>query len=246
MITFEEFKELALNPPTRNEKATFTVEVYLYVPEQSKYPEFDIYSGGSYCFPTFQQAEERIRKIASEFNNGYTSLYCFYIHRDLDIQDCSDHDKSWMYDEKGNLVAETYAPLSPGENLLSRFRGRPEESILFHPGDIVELVNGKGVTLGIVVHEPPSIECAWELYQGAWKRNMEFYSITLEKAMELPFLDSVDDCYYCFSALDVDEDDHWHQNTLCISKPHLKVPESARKMLTELYLKRIVSDHKKA
>jgi hypothetical protein len=33
---------------------------------------------------------------------------------------------------------------------------------------------------------------------------------------------------------------------LYISKPHLKVPESARKMLTELYLKRIASDHKKA
>ena len=92
------------------------------------------------------------------------------------------------------------------------FRGRPEEEIKFHKGDIVEILSGNEVSLAIVVGTPLTTRWVWEKNQSTQdKRGLD----------ELTF-DESDDSYTVIDGPGFEY--HEHINAMYVFNPHFHVP----------------------
>ena len=121
------------------------------------YPTFQIHDAELFYFPTKEAAEEKIRGFGWE-----PDLYCFIIEACPYDRDVSDKAyRRWVYDDDGDFISETLCSelFKPGtdeqEELLP---GRRPDQCRFKTGDVVEILRGLSVEIGIVLKQPPTPE----------------------------------------------------------------------------------------
>jgi hypothetical protein len=231
-MTFEEFKKLAERPRYSSENALFRVEVLSY-PIDSTYPVIRLAKEQVAFFLNIELAENDMRKAMRKLCSKSDKIYGAYIYQMPlgEITLCREADKIWAYDGNGELVSESFSELPSHGNNLGSFRGRPSNAIPFHPGDLVEIINDKEAVLGIIIHEPPTISEAWEIYQRAWHSYAEM-GVTEERAEQMHVLDETDDAYCVLAITDAD---YQHHSVVGVSKPHLLIPDDMRQSLLKRF-----------
>lgn len=199
-MTYEEFKQLALNPPRREEDTIFEVTMIEIddLPEQRKnyYPKFPVSSTRIGFSNTLSGAEELVRTVVNNVaqenevaENRYDvyrrDIYCFHVKEyPLEVIDevgCHNYGISWrLYDSEGKLMDHTWCSSMERDfdTEYGKFRGRSEDSIRFKAGDIVEVYDqyNKCVRLAVATQSPVTIDWCWE-YR---KRSQKIHSVSNE------------------------------------------------------------------
>lgn len=173
-MTFEEFEELVLNPPGRDEETIFEVIEYdvkdLPERKRSHYPKFDVMHYRVGISHTLLEAEVLIRKAIERAKLYNDEIYCYHIKEfpvgELLSVAWDDYGESWrLYDSNGRFLDKTYCSALERNHRTEygRYRGRPVESFRFKAGDIVEVLDGDEVRLAVATGSGRSIEWYWEL-----------------------------------------------------------------------------------
>lgn len=180
-MTFEEFREMALNPPKRDMETIFEVIEYdvkdLPGRRRSHYPKFDV---RHFCVgygKTLMEAENIMKKAIAEADAYDTEIYCFHI-KEFPIGEYMSFNWEgygvswWLYDLDGRLLDKTYCSDLERDHgtPFGHYRGRPEESFRFKDGDIVEVLDGDEVRLAVAAGSPLSVEWGWEVRERIRKR----------------------------------------------------------------------------
>lgn len=180
-MKFEEFKQLALNPPVRDEKTIFEVIEYevedLEEEVLDHYPKFRVSDCRVGFGMTLSEAESVMRQAIAESEKSGTEIYCFHIKEypigQPLISGFGGFGTSWrVYDSKGLLIDRTYCSDLERDwrNEFGRFRGRMEESCRFKAGDIVEVLYGNEVRLAVIDGTVRTVEDIWAQSIGKQKR----------------------------------------------------------------------------
>lgn len=201
-MTFEDFKELALNPPYIDQKSVYRVDVYRVIKnitDANDLVEHEVKLCQSFMYNDRNDVQFLLpRFIHQEYLNQ--NLYALYIYQCPVNKDVSNnlYQRLWVYDRKGNLNAQSMCStlIEDLDKSFAKFRGRSAESIRFKPGDIVEVFDRESdiVRLGVVIKQPPTIEQCWEM-----RNEVERACITEE--IDAAHTDSnywlyaIDDCY---------------------------------------------------
>ena len=193
-MIYEEFREMALNPPRRDVETIFQVIEYdvrdLPVHRRCHYPKFDV---RHFCVgygKTLIEAENIMKEAIREAGKYNTEIYCFHI-KEYPIGEYMSFNRegygvSWrLYDSTGRFLDRTYCSdleLDRGTP-YGYYRGRPEESFRFKGGDIVEVLDGDEVRLAVATGSPLNIEWYWELRERMKKRVGLIGDHDVDKAM---------------------------------------------------------------
>ena len=171
-MTFDEFKNKALNNETCGTPGVYRVRLYNYYSE-SEYPIIELEEGFEFYFPTFEEANQNI----CSYSYGKNSLpYCGFIsfHKYGENAQSGYYTKLWLFDPDGKPIDES---LSPGtiECHYVPFRGRPQNLIRFKIGDIVEVldIDSQSSSLAIIARQPLTIEQAWDINLRNNKKTVE-------------------------------------------------------------------------
>lgn len=191
-MTYEEFKQKAANPIHRDVPSIFKVRMITFGgPAEGRrqlYPKYMVNDYASGFATTLAEAEAMVRRDvawwkAQEYRVG---VYCYFItEKPIGMMAYDGETLSERaYDAEGRLINRTFCSSSfcyctdndkPAEMQRDEmFRGRPEEEIRFHRGDIVEVLSGNEVNLAIVVGTPLTTEFVWQKNQSdADKRGLD-------------------------------------------------------------------------
>lgn len=249
-MTFEEFKELAMNPPKRDEETIFEVIEYdvkdLPERKRSHYPKFDVRHYRVGISHTLSEAEVLMHKAIERAKLYNDEIYCFHIKEyplgELLSVAWDDYGESWrLYDSNGRFLDKTYCSALERNHRTEygRYRGRPEELFRFKAGDIVEVLDGDEVRLAVATGSGRSIEWHWELWQRIRKREGLLYNqdekhkMTDEEVEEQYFPDSSDDQTPVIDGPSYATHDHVH--TLNIMPLRYKLSKRLRKRYEDYY-----------
>lgn len=164
MMTFEEFKELALNSKYPENKYIYRVDVLMMSIPLKKIFELQHFVVGNnqhFYYLDKESAEERVKAVACPEKRN-PQLYAVYIYEfpiDMDTAR-TQFQRVWVYDRSGNLLDHSKATevVHDIEHPSAKYRGRERESIRFKAGDVVDVIVGGIVRRGIVVSLPTTIE----------------------------------------------------------------------------------------
>ncbi len=258
MITFEEYKQLALNPPEQREESLFVVECITIdgLPERRRqhYPCYEISHRQKVYCQTLEKATDCVKRQVEEYEkkdkDERMEVFCYYIWEypwGKELYEVERYVFSWrMYDAAGQLIDRNvcagYDLTDGNSDLYSYYRGRSEELVRFKKGDIVEMVWRGQVMLGFVVGVPLSIERCWEMdkrrvesfremeKERGWKKELSD-----EEICNMYACDISDDCYIVLTTSDYVS--HSHVSSTDIFKPHFPIPNYMRKKLENNYQK---------
>lgn len=226
-MTFDEFKNLALNPPTRGEETIFEVTEYdvASLPQRKRkhYPAFDVVHHRVGIGHSLKEAELLMQKAIERAKTYKDDIYCFHIKEfpigELLSYAWDSNGKSWrLYDGAGKLLDRTYCSglIKDHHTEFGRYRGRPKDSFRFKAGDIVEVLDGDEVRLGVATGPGYSIEWFWELWlrikrkEGLIYESNETRELSDEEVEEIYFPDSGDDQTTIIDGPSYDTHDHVH------------------------------------
>lgn len=179
-MTYEDFKQSALNPPHRDENTIFEVTMLRIgdLPEHRRnyYPNFSVRSVRIGFSPSLYGAEVLINTAVSDAikHDEQDDIYCFHVKEyPVDTRDtmgCNNYGVSWrLYDSAGKLMDHTWCSSMERDfdTELGKFRGRPDDSIRFKSGDIVEIYDERNncVRLAVATQSPVNIDWCWK-YRG--------------------------------------------------------------------------------
>lgn len=249
-MTFEEFKNLALNPPKRNVETFFEVikiEIAtLRDGKRSHYPSFKVYRQLSGVTHTLEEAEALMMRIISDDREYRKEIYCFHIKEFPFCEIVGDafygEGMSWrLYDASGKFMDKTYcsALQSDWDTEYGRFRGRPVETRRFKAGDIVEVLDGYEIKLAVATCSGTlTIEDCWkrwfgcsmeelqsEIWRGMWEgmSEEEFEDFKMSHSI----WDASDDQVPVIDGPGYDEY-HYHVHTLDIMPLRFKLSKKLR------------------
>lgn len=175
-MTCEEFKQLALTPPRRDEDTIFEITMLEigFVPERRRelYPKFPVRRVRIGFSSTLAGAEKLIFAAISNAaqQDEANKICCFHVKEyPLDTHDeigYSNYGTSWrLYDQNGNLIDHTWCSSMERDfdTEYGKFRGRPPESIRFKAGDVVEIYDERNscIRLAIATQSPVDIDWCW-------------------------------------------------------------------------------------
>lgn len=270
MMTFDDFKVLAMNPPYTPEPAVYRIDVYRIIERDSGkscltilpeedikevlsrienipdepdedmeyYPEYKVRKCQSFVMPTFEEAQRLIHSEALS-KDDYRPVYCIRIYElpfDKDIVSglCKCQ---WVFDSKCNLVNQSVCSflIEDLDKPEGHFWGRPEESIHFRPGDIVEVHDWENgaVRLAVVVSLHNDIDTCWRDYQDT-VRICEIEEIGVEFADDNYSLNASDDCYGVVDGPDPNKD-YFYPYTTDVFAPRFPIPDELREHLNKCY-----------
>ena len=205
-MTFEEFREIALNPPRRDVETIFEVIEYdvedLTGRRRNHYPKFYV---RHFCIgygKTLSEAENIMKDGIKEADKYDTEIYCFHIKEFPIGEYMSFHWEgygvSWrLYDSTGRFLDRTYCSDLELDNRTPNgsYRGRPDESFRFKGGEIVEVLDGDEVRLAVATDAPLTIEWYWGLRERIRKRlEEEKQGVVTDVELENAYIaDSSDD-----------------------------------------------------
>lgn len=112
-------------------------------------------------FPTFESAENYMRKYARQLNLYRSRITQFPLSLEVKIE---ARGTQWLYDREGNLVDCTIVQ-KYGTPEEIHFFGRPLNKQRFRPGDIAELVIDDEVRLVLILQPILTPEECWEIYR---------------------------------------------------------------------------------
>ncbi|HBC22245.1 MAG TPA: hypothetical protein DC009_09340 [Porphyromonadaceae bacterium] len=152
--------------------------------------------------------------------------YCFHVKKyDLDISSepvMEDYGVSWrLYDANGVFIDHTYCSglLRDRDAVSGVFKGRPEKSLRFNAGDIVEVRDGEEVRLAVVAAVPPA--SVWERQVGQAPNS----------GSPDPVMDATDDVVTVIYA----PEHHGRVHTLNVMRPHAPLPDEVRQRFEGYY-----------
>lgn len=237
-MTYEEFKQRAENPTHRDVPSYFQVKVIEIERRRNKYgskhyPKYGIDCYTSGVTLSQEEALEMMRKdVAWRKEEGYSKeVYCYFItERPLNgLAYEREYLAEWTYDVNGQLIDRTYCssgfvygpnyePYRAEESHPDEiFRGRPEEHIRFHKGDIVEVFCRNEVRLAIVVGTPLTTKFVWDKNQNTKdKRGLD----------EIPY-DETDDSYTVIDGPGYEY--HNHIQSRFLFAPHFRLSADMEK-----------------
>ncbi len=210
-LPFEEFEALANRQPNLKGNWIYKVTQPIYDGSlKYPYPKFDFdYSKENY-FSSFELAEKFVKKQRKD-------IYCSWITQlPCDTAANGEIGAEWLYDQNGELVDYSITQGFFGKAEDFAFFGRPKNRQRFKEGDIVEVVNRKGIRLAVLVNTIPDVERCWNIYKNCQEKDSIPY-----------FLDFSDD-----SATVIDGPNyvyHDHVGALQLMKPRFPIPEDISK-----------------
>ena len=235
---YEEFKNLAEHPQHRDVPAIFKLEVLekeeLEEKKRSHYPKYKVNTYCPQAFTTTLEEAERLmhqdvlyRKKMKEEDDYPMDTFCYYISEiPMGLMHYErEYLSQRVYDGEGKLIEQSYCCSGfslyyPGicdeqdyeRHADETFHGRPEETIRFHKGDIVEVYCGDEVKLATVVGGPLTTDWVWEKYQAhKEKAGVDHF----------PY-DETDDSYTVIDGPGYEY--HDHVPSLYVFTPHYHVP----------------------
>ena len=231
-MTYEEFKQKATNPTHRDIPSIFQVRmITMGGPAEGKkqlYPKYTTNDYASGFATTLAEAEAMVRKDvawwkAQEYRPG---VFCYFITEKPMNMMAYDGEilSERAYDAEGKLINRTFCSsafcyYSDYNNYTPReiqpdeiFRGRTEEEIRFHKGDIVEVLSGNEVSLAIVVGSPLSTRWVWEKTQNTQDK----------RGLDELIYDESDDSYTVIDGPGFEY--HEHVNSMRVFAPHFHIP----------------------
>lgn len=241
-MTFEEFEELAGNPPYIEQRSVYRVDVHEYaeVPYegQSVLSEFEVKRSQSRIYLNLTTIGPEISRIRRKLClNG--RLYAIYVYELPVNRDISNdvYKRLWVYNRFLHFNGQSRCStlIEHFNTISSKFRGHIAESILFEPRDIVEIYNRENnrVKLGIVVKTPPTIEDCWSMYKEVEKACIA-EGENVENTDDFYSLGADSDCYCVVCGPDMDNG-LYYPRTYDVFSPTFPVPNELRDRLTEYY-----------
>lgn len=176
-MTYEDFKRLALNPPRRDEDTVFEVTMREIAPlpdnRRNHYPKFPVTNRRIGFSRSLSGAEELIRTAVLDAvkQSAEEDIYCFHVKEyPVDVCDtmgCYNYGITWrLYDRTGKLMDHTWCSSMERDfdTEFGKFRGRPDDSIRFKAGDIVEVYDTreKCIKLAVATQSPINIDWCWD------------------------------------------------------------------------------------
>ncbi len=204
-MTYEEFKALAMNPPYNYEPVVYRIDVFrIQEPDNGKSrvticAEYKVCKSQSFIMPTFEDAEAFIKSDQLSVDDD-RPIYCIHIYelpfgKDVISDMCK---REWVFDGECNLVNQSACSslIEDFDNPEGHFWGRPEESIRFKRGDIVEVHDRQNgiVRLAVIVSLHNDIDTCWRDYQDT-VRLCEIEGVGVEFADENYCVNALDDYY---------------------------------------------------
>lgn len=206
-MTFEEFKELALNPPYADYKSVYRIDVHRYGFTYGEYNFRKMMFTQTLMCLDWQSVQCMLKQFRSK-RHLKILLYALYVYRlpvDMDISDNS-YQQLWVYDRYGNLNGKSMRIRLKKDkyDTTSRFRGHEAKSIRFRPGDIVDVYDRMENCLkpAVVVRQPPTIDQCWNMWL-----EVEKACISEDFGMEYAnLIYDPDDCYCVVFGPDFEKD----------------------------------------
>lgn len=252
MMAFNEFRQLADNPPRKDEPTVFKVAVYgidtLEMDQESEngdkesprhreyYPEFPLYCHHEVLAATLPDAEAMMRRLFQDVSKVYCAVVTELSFGE-DIR--SGYVSVRVYGSDGCLIdtSKCSSFFTEERDDYRHFRGRAPEEIRFEEGDIVEVFGGDSVSLAVVVGLPPSVERCFGIATRMCgnKRDRE---MTQQQWEDFCFnrgylLDDTDDCYTVVDGPGYIH--HQHIPSWCVFKPYFPIPKHIEEKLHRDY-----------
>lgn len=186
-MTYEDFKLLALNPPRRDEETVFEVTMLEIAPlpdhRRNHYPKFPVTVRRIGFSLSLSGSEKLIRTAVSAAmkQGAEEDIYCFHVKEypvdEFDPMGCCNYGVAWrLYDSMGQLIDHSWCSSLERDfdTDFGRFRGRPDESIRFKAGDIVEVYDAREecVKLAVATQSPINIDWCWD-YRGRCRKELD-------------------------------------------------------------------------
>lgn len=212
-------------------KYIFELEILTYswdMDFENPYPAFNISRSGRFLCRTFEEANIQIKKLAAV--NGQEKIYRFVL-RKLPLAErfySGDFLKLHVYDANGTMLDQSLCSDCASAGRLNEFRGRPENLVRFHEGEIVECFDRDKVRLAVVTGLPLTPSQCLEIAERHNNRHPEYPKEWI--------LDWSDDSYTVIHGPDYAAT-HEHIFAPFVSKPTFEVPEELRKYLEEAWEK---------
>ena len=157
-LTFEEFKALADREPNLEGDWIYEVVRVFYFPGcENLYPKFELNRQETRYFLSFGDAADFLK------NKPADNVYCSWIYQVPIGRWHKIHGSRWLFDRKGDLIDYSVTHIL-GKGVDGIFFGRSKERQRFKEGDIVEVLTGNQVRLGVCTKGVPEVEWCWNRY----------------------------------------------------------------------------------
>ena len=230
-MTFEEFKELALNPPIYQGGKIYRLEVFGYYNEWiNDDGGYGLVRAHTSYYQSLEGAQNAMPRIYQSVSKDDLRIYCSLVYEiptGIDMR-FEKYSRVFSFDAQCKLIDHTLCayPCGINDEKYEIFRGRDKSMIRFQPGDIVEVMTLyeellPSVETAIITKTPPTIKDSWKLY---------------EQLGEL-FVDGIESDEYWYLV-----GEHWLAGynsstpSFLVFKPHIHVPEQRQKELMGYYL----------
>ena len=259
MMTFEEFKALAMNPPYTYEPAVYRIDVF-----RIKEPD-----NGKSCFSInpgedIRESLSRIDDIPETFADvDYREYYPTYQVCKSESFILPTFEDARHFIQSGRISNDDYRPIycihvyelpfgkdvifdqSACSSLLEdldkpegHFWGRPKESIRFKPGDIVEVHDREkdSVCLAVVVSLRNTIEYCWKEYLNV-VAECECEGVGEDNALENYWQYACDDWYEVIDFSSVQS----YPCTTDVYSPRFPIPDNIRSVFDNIVVSKPAS-----
>lgn len=175
-MKFEEFKELALNPPLYKGGTICKLVVYGYYDEWvDESGCYGLIKAWSAYYGAWAEANSDMSRVYKEVCKDGMKIYCSFIceiptYIDMRFE---KYTRVLAYDSECELIDLTLGsfPCRMNNEENDMFRGRDESMIRFKPRDIVEVMTFYGesqpsINTAIITKVPPNIEESWDLFKN--------------------------------------------------------------------------------
>lgn len=238
-MTFDEFKALALNQPYIDRQCVYRVDMHRYIKRQKDakdVTEFEVRLCQSFMYTDWQSVQKRIPYFihGERYNEQLYALYIYELPLNCDVS-CDQYQRLWVYDRNGNLSARSMCSTLLEELgcQCAKFRGHDSGSVLFNPGDIVEVYDHRKdqVRLGVVIKQPPTIEQCWDM-RNEVKKACIAEGVGVENTDDNYWLYGIDDCYCVMLDQDFDLS---YPCTTDVFSPTYPISDRLRQRFAEYY-----------
>lgn len=200
-MTFEEFKELAENPPYPEKNGIYRVDIYYKVENENQNYiklDFEVSLRKRYLIPDCKGVEHIIKKyVRCDFQRRLYAIYVYELPFYKNLIN-NMYIRLWVYNNKGKLMSQSVCStlLEDISDSYAKFRGRLPDQIAFKAGDIIEFFDHKlsKVYPGLIIESPLSIEQCWEI-QERIKQECVNEGLKAEAAYSNYYMYDTDDKY---------------------------------------------------
>lgn len=157
-LNWMEFKAMAEREPSLEGNWIYRLEQnFLSDDQEESYPRIDIWQTETRLFKSFENVMKFLQVPARDtlYNSVLTQIACG--------QPDYEQGAGWLFDKDGKKIDYTLTHSYRLREIPEAFfYGRPEARQRFKPGEIVECLRRKEISLCVVAALPPSLEWCWK------------------------------------------------------------------------------------